>query len=595
MGLLRLPDEILLMIFSQLSVVDQECLSETCQRLKTISREKRLYRLVSLYGQFFCTKEMFHQVLKTRYRGIIHLDITSCYWLTSGDIFKHVSKMDQLESLYAVDTQLDISHVVQLSQKLPNLKRLSFNWSSEPLASKCPNPLTQLHFLYVYVTKWGIHFSTLLSWLENCKNLQELWILSYGSEGNQVSPVYRTYNFCFPALETLVINVADASYYISHLLRELVSGAFSAESLRCMWLGFHDPFSRGSPLENKFSSVEYLFPYPPLVNIPSRRLKSICPNTTVHLTASEYPSLIHLHITPPTVEETEDIDPAVLDNLESIMYTLLCSSSYMNEVTALFSPSNRLCKVTLKYIHGTTVVSDQRRNIDDFLLVLSKCCLQIMELDIRGCDMCVMKSGSSSEHLANIWKFINLRKLFLHYLNIQDARFLIKVTSNCENLQSISLNNLGLQGHCVYLPDICNALKHCKSLRDFRIEHSNLGKIESLLEHLKLCPLLERAVIFSNRNKIKPDLTCIIDLVVTSSKMVYFMCAMPSVTQQQEKTINKIVKERLLKERPALIVKVTQDMGSKQNVPGLVHMSEMVSLHPPLGPTEASVHITGLP
>ncbi|XP_049836880.1 uncharacterized protein LOC126281738 isoform X1 [Schistocerca gregaria] len=594
MGLLRLPDEILLMIFSHLSIVDQERLSGTCQRLKTVSSEKRLYRFVSLFGQFSCTKEMFHLVLKPRYRGIIHLDITSCYWLPPGDICKHVSKMDQLESLYAVDTQLDVFHIIQLSQKLRNLKRLSFNWSSEPLENNCPNPLLQLQFLYVYVTKWGVHFSTLLSWLESCKSLQELWILSYGSEGNQLSPVYRPYNFSFPALETLVINVADASSYISHFLRDLVLGA-SRPTFRCMWLGFHDPFSRGSPSEKQFCNVEYLFPYPPLLNIPSRRLKSVCPDKTVNLMASEYPSLIHLHLRPPAVEGTEDIDPAVLDNLESIMYTLPCSSSYMNEVTTLFSPSNKLRKVTLKYLHGTAVVSDQRRKIEDFLVVLSKSCLQITELDIRGCTTCVTSSSTNSEHLSNIWKFVNLRKLALHYLNIQDARFLLKITSNCENLQSISLNSLGLQGHCVYLPDICNALKHCKVLRDFRIEHSNLGKIESLLEHLKLCPLVERVVIRSIRNKIKPDLASIIDIIAKSSKLVYFMCAMPSVTQQQEKTVNKIVKERFLKERPALIVRVTQDMNVNRNVPGLVHASEMVSFHPALGPVEASIHITGLP
>ena len=51
-------------------------------------------------------------------KSVKELDLTSCYWLKSGDVRRCVVKMSNLEALYVVDTSLSNSDVIKIFKAL---------------------------------------------------------------------------------------------------------------------------------------------------------------------------------------------------------------------------------------------------------------------------------------------------------------------------------------------------------------------------------------------------------------------------------------------------------------------------------------------
>jgi hypothetical protein len=86
--------------------------------------------------------------------------------------------------------------------------------------------------------------------------------------------------------------------------------------------------------------------------------------------------------------------------------------------------------------------------------------------------------------------------------HIGPEKFFIQIFKSCEELESISLNVLGLMGICTYLFELSRALQYCKNFRDFRIDQSNIYSIDRLLKALQLYPVIERVCVVSNMGKL---------------------------------------------------------------------------------------------
>lgn len=102
------------------------------------------------------------------------------------------------------------------------------------------------------------------------------------------------------------------------------------------------------------------------------------------------------------------------------------------------------------------------------------------------------------EELMLIGQLQYLRLLTLAQLpGILTGSGLTAIGLNCQQLQTLSLANLGLLGNVAYMPALCEMLKHCKQLKDLRLEQPYLAACAQFFQALGHCSSLRRLCIVS--------------------------------------------------------------------------------------------------
>ncbi|XP_023702061.1 uncharacterized protein LOC111861597 isoform X5 [Cryptotermes secundus] len=207
--------------------------------------------------------------------------------------------------------------------------------------------------------------------------------------------------------------------------------------------------------------------------------------------------------------------------------------------------------------------SSQTSESHDIIQVVVETCPNIEEFEFTPCFRC----GSENEHtcskhqessfvLFSKWK--NLRRLKLEGLKcVRSGNFFMQIFKSCENLESISLKNLGLRGNCNYLFELCSALKCCKNLRDFRIEQPNILVTDRLFMALQRCPLIERVCVISTENSRLSSESSVINLVSGAPKLVFLYIWLFRLTQVACRQIRRCISER---NNPALHVTLLSEM-----------------------------------
>ncbi|XP_034987632.2 F-box/LRR-repeat protein 18 [Zootoca vivipara] len=156
--------------------------------------------------------------------------------------------------------------------------------------------------------------------------------------------------------------------------------------------------------------------------------------------------------------------------------------------------------------------------------------------------------------VAAIGQLAFLQSLTLAQLpNILTGSGLVNIGAQCQHLRTLSLANLGMMGKVMYMPALVDMLKHCRCLRDLRLEQPYFNANAQFFQALSHCSSLQRLCIISRSGSLQPDAV----MAFMSTCLEVIMCHMFT---GETLTVCKTLQQSLIKSfqasRPALNVVV---------------------------------------
>ncbi|XP_021564225.1 F-box/LRR-repeat protein 18 isoform X2 [Carlito syrichta] len=133
---------------------------------------------------------------------------------------------------------------------------------------------------------------------------------------------------------------------------------------------------------------------------------------------------------------------------------------------------------------------------------------------------CSRAQNVGDSEVAAISQLAFLRHLTLAQLpGMLSGSGLVSIGLQCQQLQSLSLANLGMMGKVVYMPALLDMLKHCKRLKDLRLEQPYFSANAQFFQALSQCSSLQRLCLVSRRGTLQPDavlafMACCLHVVV---------------------------------------------------------------------------------
>lgn len=521
MSVLNLPTEVLVHIFEYVKGGDKLNLSVTCRRFNEILEVKTLTRKLSFAGCY--TASIFHIKCylkpKIRYENVKEFDLTSCYWLKSIDIRQCVLKLSNLNSLYVADTSLTWRDLMKILNK-------------------------------------------------SCQIIVPEQTRRIGAS-SQFGLFDRQLNF--PHLHTLVMsqfccNSSDG--LINNLFSIILRACKSNTAWHCFWIAMEDLRWAGD-LSVDVSEATTLV----LSRVDMRSKPEDCPK------------LQHLSWSKGDFHQLESAFESQNQTVKKFILNSLCMKvkweSLWNLITSLEELNVMCCMTDIRSVYSQKNLhklalpicifrengrsdSSQTSESDDIIRVVVETCPNIEEFEFTPCFRCVSplcglenkdigsKYQESSFMLFSKWE--KLRRIKLEGLKcIRSGNFFMQIFKSCENLESISLKNLGLWGNCNYLFELCSALKCCKNLRDFRIEQPNISSTDRLFMALQKCPLIERVCVISTENSHLSSESSVINFVSGAPKLVFLYVWLFTLTQVACRRIKSHISERC-RNNPALHV-----------------------------------------
>ncbi|XP_038202366.1 F-box/LRR-repeat protein 18 isoform X1 [Arvicola amphibius] len=119
---------------------------------------------------------------------------------------------------------------------------------------------------------------------------------------------------------------------------------------------------------------------------------------------------------------------------------------------------------------------------------------------------CSRAQNVGDSEVAAIGQLAFLRQLTLAQLpGMLTGSGLVSIGLQCQQLQSLSLANLGMMGKVVYMPALADMLKHCKRLKDLRLEQPYFNANAQFFQALGQCLSLERLCLVSRSGTVQPD------------------------------------------------------------------------------------------
>ncbi|EDL19083.1 F-box and leucine-rich repeat protein 18, partial [Mus musculus] len=165
---------------------------------------------------------------------------------------------------------------------------------------------------------------------------------------------------------------------------------------------------------------------------------------------------------------------------------------------------------------------------------------------------CSRAQNVGDSEVAAIGQLTFLRHLTLAQLpGMLTGSGLVSIGLQCQHLQSLSLANLGMMGKVVYMPALADMLKHCKRLKDLRLEQPYFNANAQFFQALGQCSSLQRLCLVSRSGTLQPDAV----LAFMARCLQVVMCHMFT---GESLTTCKSLQQSLLRsfqaERPALNV-----------------------------------------
>lgn len=119
---------------------------------------------------------------------------------------------------------------------------------------------------------------------------------------------------------------------------------------------------------------------------------------------------------------------------------------------------------------------------------------------------CSRAQSVGDAEVAAIGQLAFLRHLTLAQLpSILTGSGLVSIGLQCQQLQSLSLAHLGLMGKVVYMSGLSDMLKHCKRLKDLRLEQPYFSANAQFFQALSQCSALQRLCLVSRSGTLQPE------------------------------------------------------------------------------------------
>ncbi|KAM9583310.1 F-box/LRR-repeat protein 18 [Trichechus inunguis] len=119
---------------------------------------------------------------------------------------------------------------------------------------------------------------------------------------------------------------------------------------------------------------------------------------------------------------------------------------------------------------------------------------------------CSRAQSVGDAEVAAIGQLAFLRHLTLAQLpSILTGSGLVSIGLQCQQLQSLSLANLGMMGKVVYMSALSDMLKHCRRLKDLRLEQPYFSANAQFFQALSQCSCLQRLCLVSRSGTLQPD------------------------------------------------------------------------------------------
>lgn len=126
-------------------------------------------------------------------------------------------------------------------------------------------------------------------------------------------------------------------------------------------------------------------------------------------------------------------------------------------------------------------------------------------------------------HLISGWK--ELTTLLLAKIPIKNGKFLVEIGKQCENLETLRLEDIGPPNYFCYKNELSEMMTYCRTLKDFSIVQDNIGKVSDMFRMFSKNSKLQRLKIksFGRRNTFdKPLLR--IETLIRSHKLILLWC-----------------------------------------------------------------------
>ncbi|EPY87391.1 f-box/LRR-repeat protein 18 [Camelus ferus] len=119
---------------------------------------------------------------------------------------------------------------------------------------------------------------------------------------------------------------------------------------------------------------------------------------------------------------------------------------------------------------------------------------------------CSRAQSVGDSEVAAIGQLAFLRHLTLAQLpSILTGSGLVSIGLQCQQLQSLSLANLGMMGKVVYMSALSDMLKHCRRLKDLRLEQPYFSANAQFFQALSQCSALQRLCLVSRSGTLQPE------------------------------------------------------------------------------------------
>ncbi|XP_071765467.1 F-box/LRR-repeat protein 18 [Centroberyx gerrardi] len=166
--------------------------------------------------------------------------------------------------------------------------------------------------------------------------------------------------------------------------------------------------------------------------------------------------------------------------------------------------------------------------------------------------MCAWARGVGDTHLAALEALSRLRRLTLAGLpGVLKGTGLLQLAKRCQDLQVLSLANLGSLKTMNYTSALLDTLKHCTQLQELRLEQPYLSANASFFEALSCCSRLQRICLISRSGTFDPFAT---ETFMERCRSVVMCHMFMGGTLVACRTLQKTLLDRFSAERPALSV-----------------------------------------
>ncbi|XP_028341561.1 F-box/LRR-repeat protein 18 isoform X3 [Physeter macrocephalus] len=119
---------------------------------------------------------------------------------------------------------------------------------------------------------------------------------------------------------------------------------------------------------------------------------------------------------------------------------------------------------------------------------------------------CGRAQSVGDSEVAAIGQLAFLRHLTLAQLpSILTGSGLVSIGLQCQQLQSLSLAHLGTMGKVAYTSALSDMLKHCKRLKDLRLEQPYFNANAQFFQALSQCSALQRLCLVSRSGTLQPE------------------------------------------------------------------------------------------